>query len=135
MPPRKGKVNAWKYAPDVADAIIFTSKADFNFKPKKIEVRFKGATPLGVAILHTDKGTYAIRFNSEYISEEDIKEQFYKEPPGNISDSFPGGILSVFQMLESVSGKKQLDEYYKVNKNELRRLRKEFNDYTLDIIL
>jgi hypothetical protein len=126
--PRHGKVNLWDYSDFLADEIAFETEYG---KPKKIEVRFYRATPVGVAILHTTKGAYAFTFNSDYISERDIEEYFHKKIPEHISDSLPAGAITVYNMIVSDA---DLNEF-KVSKLQLRRLREQYNDYTLDIIL
>jgi len=129
--PRKGVINAWDYSDVLPDSINFDTKEFIGVKPKKIEVRFQGASPVGIAILHTSKGFYAFPFNSEYISESDIKEYFYKTPPKNKIDSVAGGLLAVYNVLGSDAPLKE----YKVSKAELQELRKRYNDYTVDIKL
>lgn len=129
--PRKGVVNAWDYSDVLPDSINFDTKEFIGVKPKKIEVRFQGTSPVGIAILHTSKGFYAFPFNSEDISGSDIKEYFYKTPPKNMIDSVVGGLLAVYIVLSSDAPLKE----YKVSKAELQELRKRYNDYTVDIKL
>lgn len=126
---KKKVVYLAEYSDVLADSIAFETEYGIYGKPKKIEVRFYGGTPAGVAILHTSKGAYAFSFNSEYISEEDIKEYFHRKIPFRISDSLPAGALTVYSMLMSDA---DLNEF-KVSKAELARLRKKYFQHTLDI--
>ena len=123
---KKKVVYLANYSDVLADEIAFETEYG---KPKKIEVRFYGSTPVGIAILHTTKGTYVFKFNSEYINEDDIKENFNKKIPNNISDSLPAGALTVYNMLMSDA---DLNEF-KVSKTQLSRLRKKYFQHTLDI--
>ncbi|MEM2615743.1 MAG: hypothetical protein QXO44_03245 [Thermoplasmatales archaeon] len=133
--PRKGVVDAWDYSDILPDTIQSELRNRDLGEGKKIEVRFRGRTPKGVAILHTTKYKFVFPFDAEYLSESDIEENFYRELPEEISDSLPGGLLSVYVTLTSDISNEELVEDYGFSRGELSEIRKKYDDYTLDILL
>ncbi|MEM2050110.1 MAG: hypothetical protein QXZ11_03190 [Thermoproteota archaeon] len=118
----------WDVAPQIADSIYYDVRELLGSPLKKIEVRFKGLTPLFVAILHLENGEmYAITGDAEYLGESDYEEMgFDYEKYPHISDSV-AGIHSWWAILASDA---DLDEF-KINKKQYENLKKEYDDLGL----
>lgn len=134
--PRKGTFHLANIADTLADEIRFHQDELLPSKIKKIECRFKGATPEFVAIIHTEDGSiYAVPGNSEYLGETDYEEiSFNPEKHRNISDSIACP-YAVYTYLISDIPPEEFEENFKISRSEYRRLKKEYNDHTADFVI
>jgi len=107
---------------------------DFGIYPIAFEVRFKGLSPLGIVLIHTDIGTLAWKVNTEYIEERDIEEwmEMYglREVPSHIEDS----LYSVVAVLDIINRsditREKIVEKHRIDEETLEEIRKKYNDFT-----
>lgn len=112
---------------------------DYDLFPIAIEVRFRGRTPEGIVIIHTDEGPLGINVNTELIGEEDVREWRGKYGWDErfarvhaMTDSTLAAVGALDYLNKSDLSKRELMEEHLIETiAELEGLRRAYDDFTL----